>query len=616
MTPLHRALALAEGKHGAVGVGQYLYLNVPGLRHELLEIHGVVAKGALGFAARRLERSRQLLRGRHDAHSLPASARRGFEQNRIAEFLRDLLRFLRVLERFGGSGNDGHSVRHRERARGRLAAHRRDGFGRWTNPDDPGIAHGAGEPLPLGEKSVTGMNRLGAGELRGLDDFVAAQVALARWWRSDENRFVGFSHVRRAHVGLAVNGDRLYAQLLAGADDAQGDLATIRDQYFPKHGGSQWNNLHCQAMDHLLIAPGKCKANSWRESSLHGLTWRTQLKKLGCAALIFTLWSPGRLAGQQFDSVATSSVAPGVVYRKLVVDSTPWRIHVLEVDLKQPGLSLRAVRAGDRFKGFETVRSMARRFTGPGRAVAAINGDFFNVKTGESENNVVVEGSLLKGETLTDSPYDTFNTVHSQFGLGWDNRPVIERFVFTGRAGARGKRAHTLDALNFWPGSNSLVLYTPSFGDSTAIDSSSAPRLSLQLRRQGGTGDTLLFTVMGKPESRRVPLTQGGALVASGTRQSELSQFRPGSTVRAILGLRPSHPPLRTVIGGWPRIVVNGISVAHAVDPLEGTFPRFSAVRHPRTAIGFSRDSSKVFLWPWTGAVSRASGCPSSSLRA
>ena len=321
-----------------------------------------------------------------------------------------------------------------------------------------------------------------------------------------------------------------------------------------------------------------------------------QLEKLAYAALLFALCSPSRVASQQFDSVVTTSVAPGVVHRKLVVDSTPWQINVLEIDLKQPGLSLRAVRAGDRFKGFETVSSMARRFSGPGRAVAAINGDFFNIKTGESENNIVIEGSLLKGETVTDSPYDTFNTVHSQFGLGWDNRPVIERFVFTGRAGARGKRAHTLDALNFWPGTNSLVLYTPSFGDSTASDSSNAPRLSLELRRQGGTGDTLLFAVVGKSEVRRVPLAQGGALVASGSRQSELSQFRPGTTVRAILGLRPSHPALRTVIGGWPRIVVNGKSVAHAVDPLEGTFPRFSALRHPRTAIGFSRDSSKVFL--------------------
>lgn len=312
-------------------------------------------------------------------------------------------------------------------------------------------------------------------------------------------------------------------------------------------------------------------------------------------ALICSLF-PGQASSQQFDSVLTRVVVPGVVHRRLVVDSTPWRINVLEVDLKQPGLSIRAVRADNHFKGFETVRSMASRFPGPGRAVAAVNGDFFNIKTGESENNVVIEGNLLKGETNTDSPYDTFNTVHSQFGLSWNNRPVIERFVFSGRAGVRGRRTHALDGLNVSPGSNSLVLYMPSFGDSTPSDSSSTPRLSLQLRHFGGSGDTLLFTVFGRPELRRVPLVQGGALVASGSRRSELAQFQPGRTVRVILGLTPSHPALRTLVGGWPTIIVHGKSVANAADPLEGTFPRFSAVRHPRTAIGFSRDSSRVFL--------------------
>jgi hypothetical protein len=320
------------------------------------------------------------------------------------------------------------------------------------------------------------------------------------------------------------------------------------------------------------------------------------LKKLVCLALLFAFSSPKKASSQQFDSVATSIVAPGVVHRRLVVDSTPWRINVLEVDLKQPGLSIRAVRAADHFKGFETVRAMASRFPGPGRVVAAVNGDFFNIKTGESENNLVIEGNLIKGETITDSPYDTFNTVHSQFGLGWNNRPVIERFVFTGRAGVRGMRTRPLDALNFWPGANSLVLYTPSFGDSTAGDSSGTARLSVQLRRYRRSGDTLLFTVVGRRDVRSVPLAQGGALVASGSRRSELAQFQPGRTVRVILGLTPTHPTLRTLVGGWPRIIVHGKSVANAADPLEGTFPRFSAVRHPRTAIGFSRDSSKVFL--------------------
>ncbi len=45
--------------------------------------------------------------------------------------------------------------------------------------DEPGVAHGAREPLALGEESVAGMNRLGADALRGLDDAVALEVALA-----------------------------------------------------------------------------------------------------------------------------------------------------------------------------------------------------------------------------------------------------------------------------------------------------------------------------------------------------------------------------------------------------------------------------------------------------
>lgn len=38
-------------------------------------------------------------------------------------------------------------------------------------------------------------------------------------------------------VGLRVNGNRLDAQFLTGADNTEGDFATIGDQDFFKHGG-------------------------------------------------------------------------------------------------------------------------------------------------------------------------------------------------------------------------------------------------------------------------------------------------------------------------------------------------------------------------------------------
>ena len=66
--------------------------------------------------------------------------------------------------------------------------------------------------------------------------------------------------------------------------------------------------------------------------------------------------------------------------------------------------------------------------------------------------------------------------------------------------------------------------------------------------------------------------------------------------MRIVSRLVPHGKALRTVMGGWPRLIVHGASVADSVDKLEGTFPGFSAGRHPRTAVGFSRDSATLYL--------------------
>ena len=313
---------------------------------------------------------------------------------------------------------------------------------------------------------------------------------------------------------------------------------------------------------------------------------------------ISIVWTP-QIAAQKFDSSVMRSVAPGIVHRRVVVNAGPWRVNVLEIDLRQPGVSIRAVRAHDSFGGRETVSSMVARYNGPGKVVGAVNADFFNIRaSGESENNVVIEGRLWKGVKVTDSPYDTFDTIHSQFGVDWQNHPFIERFEFEGSITGPDKRTVNLDALNFWPDSSALVLYTAVFGDSTPRDSTRRHPLAVSLRSAGERGDTLLFQVAGEPrQGWSLPLTGGAALLASGKRRSELPLLvsRRG-LIKVVPHLGPDRGRLRTVVGGWPRLIVHGQSVAAQADSLEGTFPRFSRERHPRTAVGFSADSSKVFL--------------------
>ena len=320
-------------------------------------------------------------------------------------------------------------------------------------------------------------------------------------------------------------------------------------------------------------------------------------KLLWLGAAISIVWA-SQIAAQQFDSSVARNVAPGVVHRRVVVNAGPWHVNILEIDLRQPGVSIRAVRAHDSFGGRETVSSMVARYKGPGKVVGAVNADFFNIRaSGESENNVVIEGRLWKGVKVTDSPYDTFDTIHSQLGVDWQNHPFIERFEFEGSITGPDKRTVNLDALNFWPDSSAFVLYTAAFGDSTPGDSTRRHPLVVSLRSAGERGDTLLFRVAGKPrQSWSLPLAGGGALLAGGKRRPELWVLSRAGLLKVVPNLSPVHGHLRTVVGGWPRLIVHGHSVAAQADSLEGTFPRFSSARHPRTAVGFSADSSKLFL--------------------
>jgi hypothetical protein len=316
---------------------------------------------------------------------------------------------------------------------------------------------------------------------------------------------------------------------------------------------------------------------------------------------IVLLARPSGVVAQQFDSSSTREIVPGVVHRRLVINNGPWRLNVLEVDLRRPGLSIRGVRANDSFRGREKVSSMVARYKGPGMAVAAVNGDFFDVKvgTGQSENNVVIEGVMSKGVRKTDSPYDSFDNAHSQFAIDWSNRPRIDRFGLDARILTPARRTMArLDGVNYWPDSSSLVLYTPAVAGSTPADSAGRHALSLPLRMIRRAGDTLFFHAAGRVrEGGSLPLSSGGVLAAGGMRRTELRRIAArGGTLTVVLGLTPRGEGLRTVVGGWPRLVREGKSVAEYADIVEGTFPRFSSGRHPRTAVGFSRDSSTLFL--------------------
>ena len=314
---------------------------------------------------------------------------------------------------------------------------------------------------------------------------------------------------------------------------------------------------------------------------------------LACAGLAVPL------AAQSLRFLSQAVVVPGVRYQHLTVPQASWSVsvNVVAVDLRQSGLSIQAAHAEDKLRGRETVSAISQRKTTDTTVViAAVNADFFNLETGESENNQVVEGEILKGLKMTDASADKSLRVHSQFGITGDCRPLMEQFVFHGTMiRASGARVE-LDGINHRTRPSDVVLYTSRTGASVPWDSTGT---AMDIRRHyvAHRRDTSVYQVVSFPVAGGTAQFADGPILSMPVGAENAREVpRPGELIRIQTNLQPAPVGLRTVVGGWPRLVVHGRSITDTVDRVEGTFPKAFLARNPRTGIGFSRDSATLYL--------------------
>lgn len=332
----------------------------------------------------------------------------------------------------------------------------------------------------------------------------------------------------------------------------------------------------------------------------------TSLLILGCAPA----------ARLPYPVLAGGELAPGIAYEKYTDPRGPWAINVVRVDLRRPNIEIRAARAHDQLKGRERVSDMAKRASADGvRVVAAVNADFFNLENGENENNQVLDGEWWKGLKVTDSPYDTWDNAHSQFGIDAAHRPVMDRFILDGKAWDHGLATPIL-TVNSYPSGRyeGTALYTSRYGSTTPRDTARRT-VEAALSAAGRRGDTVLFVRRGEvATSAGSAIPDGGAVLAaygSGLRSDEVKGMADGDTVKILLATLPRMPHGTTpamLIGGWPRILRDGVIVAGESATDEGTLSRNAEARHPRTAIGFSRDSSTLILFTVDGRSENSGG--------
>ena len=344
------------------------------------------------------------------------------------------------------------------------------------------------------------------------------------------------------------------------------------------------------------------------------------------SALLLALGTltPVASRAQGGDTVTARQLAPGVEYRQITDRRGPWTMYLVRVDLRQGDVELRAGRAHAQLRGRERTSTIVRRESSTGvQVLAAVNADFFDLKTGENENNQVLAGEWWKGLKVTDSPYDTWDNTHAQFAVGANHRVGMDRYLLDARAWAHGKMTPVI-TVNSNPSGKpeGTALYTSRYGETTPADST-RPTIEAPLVIAGQRGDTTFYVRRGPlstMSATRIPT--GGAVLSAygaGLRQSEVKAMADGDTVKLLLATLPHLPGAAApslVIGGWPRILRNGIDITADAPSVEGTLSRNAEMRHPRTAVGFSRDSTTLYLFAVDGRSENSGGMTLTELAA
>ncbi len=293
----------------------------------------------------------------------------------------------------------------------------------------------------------------------------------------------------------------------------------------------------------------------------------------------------------QSDTLTSTPVGPGIIHHHAYLTGGPWHIQILEVDLSDTLNTLETVKADNLVAGYETTSSMAARSTQAGHTViGAINGDFY------ATGGVTIGAQVSKG-TLLRGPYP-----RSVFGLTQDKSPLTDIMTFSGLLTKDDTSSIAISGVNQVRNENMLIIYNHYMGNRTGtniwgaevtVQYLEAPEMvNLPLRAVVVSKDSIHAAGHGNSP---IPLTGGAVLSGHGLARDFINEsIFVGDTITIELNLAPGSEPIKEMVGGTPRLIRNGVRSVEYEEESVGY--SFTHDRHPRTAVGFTQDSSKVFL--------------------
>lgn len=286
------------------------------------------------------------------------------------------------------------------------------------------------------------------------------------------------------------------------------------------------------------------------------------------------------------DTIYHATVGPGTTQTTIhFTGPTTLHVYYATVDLTNEIIDIRSACGSDQTPGCENISSVAKRkSTDNLHYFAAINADFFQTKgrVGEPVSNSIVDGEIFR--------FVNNGRTHFTAAKGWVD---VANTTFSMQI-TDGTTSKKVSGINKALGTNDLAIYSRRYADKTTTG---AGVCEVTIKPEGGVlkcGETK-FTVTSSPVSTGASAIPDGECVLAGSSSYAdfVSNLKPGDELTFTANLVSGDKNLNdafTQAGGLPVILNNGVICGSEVDT------NLLQALHPRTAIGYNEDKTKLVM--------------------
>jgi len=289
-----------------------------------------------------------------------------------------------------------------------------------------------------------------------------------------------------------------------------------------------------------------------------------------------------------YDTVAVKELSHGVQYYH-IISGEPLSMHLIEADITNTGIKLELGIANDGINmGGERTSNLAKRRIAEGiNVIAAVNCDFFGGPGDwQAENSMIKKGEYIKGAKLD----------RTMMAITDNNIPYIGDFQFYGYVLA-AQDTIFLDGLNMYSEKGKTILYNDYWNIPVKVNKKFIyySLMATDLIKINSKIEFAWNQIASEDSTYNLREDEWLLQIPADIFSDHKTSIASTDFIDVYIGTETRPESIYTLFGGLPGLVKDGHRPESYLGVERLTSKGFIA-KNPRTAIGYSKDKSKLFL--------------------